>query len=74
MSHSLEYPHPSIPISTHAASAAQHSTENKPKFADFLCDPWRVEKFVISVVRETIPKGFWGSQVNRTVIEKRQLL
>lgn len=71
-SHSLEYPHPSMPISTHAASAALKSVENKPKFSDFLCDSWRVEKFVVSVVREAIPNDFWGSQANRGVIEKRE--
>ncbi len=73
-SHSLEYPHPSIPISTHAASAALDSISKKPKFSEFLCDPWRVEKFVISVVRDTIPRDFWGSQRNASLVEKRKLV
>jgi len=72
--HSLENPNSSIPISTHAASAALKSIEKKPKFSEFLCDPWRVRQFVIRVVRDTIPRDFWGSTANAKAIEDRKLL
>lgn len=74
MSDSLEYPNPSIPISTHAASAAIDKIDKKPKFSEFLCDSWRVENFVLSVVRETIPRQFWGSRANVAAVEERKHL
>jgi hypothetical protein len=74
VSHSPEYPHPSIPISTHAASAALDSIEKKPKFSEFLCDPWRVQQFVLAVIRDSIPRDFWGSKANAKVIENREWL
>ncbi|GAA5934697.1 telomerase reverse transcriptase [Sporobolomyces koalae] len=43
----------------------------KPKLAEFACTPYEVESYVMAVVRDVIPRSFWGSESNAQLIFKQ---
>ncbi|GAA5910442.1 telomerase reverse transcriptase [Sporobolomyces salmoneus] len=45
--------------------------EKKPKLAEFACSPYEVESYVQAVVRDVIPRSFWGSERNRKLVFKQ---
>ncbi|GAA5952834.1 hypothetical protein JCM3765_002979 [Sporobolomyces pararoseus] len=44
--------------------------EKKPKLAEFACTPYEVESYIQAVVRDVIPRAFWGSDRNAKLVMK----
>lgn len=64
---SIEVSHRSQ-IFPHGAKEARAKVRAKPSFSDYSCSPYEVKSFVRSVVREVIPRDFWGSDSNAKVV------
>ena len=70
---SLDTSHPSLVI-PHGQTQAVAQNVKKPKLSEYACTIYEVECYVLDCVRDVIPKAFWGSEANRKVVEKSELL
>lgn len=70
---SLDTSHPSLVI-PHGQTQAVAQNVKKPKLSEYACTVYEVECYVLDCVRDVIPKAFWGSEANRKVVEKSELL
>ncbi|GAA5971226.1 hypothetical protein JCM11641_004195 [Rhodosporidiobolus odoratus] len=64
---SVEISHASQ-ILPHGETQADQVVEKKPKLAEFACSFYEVEKYILDVVEQIIPRAFWGSVENSKLI------
>ncbi|KAK4702528.1 telomerase reverse transcriptase, partial [Phenoliferia sp. Uapishka_3] len=55
-------------IFPHGAEAAKAKARAKPKFSEYACTPHEVDTFLRAVIRQVVPRDFWGSEANAAVI------
>ncbi|SCV70113.1 BQ2448_1507 [Microbotryum intermedium] len=56
-----------VPLA-HGASQARARVQAKPRFTEFMCSTYEVIGYVTAIVRDTIPRDFWGSKSNEKLI------
>ncbi|KAI0635988.1 hypothetical protein C8Q77DRAFT_606942 [Trametes polyzona] len=56
------------PVIVHDLSQARRQTKYKPKFAEFVCSPGEVYRYVVLVTKAVVPQAFWGSARNFDVV------
>ncbi|BGP25246.1 Telomerase reverse transcriptase [Rhodotorula toruloides] len=66
---SVDISHTSLVI-PHGRTQANEQARSKPKLAEFACSLHEVDLYVQEVVREVIPKAFWGSDQNFKLVQK----
>ncbi|BGP08731.1 Telomerase reverse transcriptase [Rhodotorula toruloides] len=66
---SVDISHTSLVI-PHGQTQANEQARSKPKLAEFACSLHEVDRYVQEVVREVIPKAFWGSEQNFKLVQK----
>ncbi|SCZ90544.1 BZ3500_MvSof-1268-A1-R1_Chr9g10875 [Microbotryum saponariae] len=54
----------------HGASQARARVKAKPRFTEYMCSTYEVICYVTAVVRDTIPRDFWGSKSNENLVLK----
>ncbi|KAL8280819.1 hypothetical protein RQP46_006823 [Phenoliferia psychrophenolica] len=55
-------------IYPHGGKQARAKARAKPKFSEYECTPYEVDSFVRAVIRDVVPRDFWGSEANTNVI------
>ncbi|GAA5871307.1 hypothetical protein JCM16303_000711 [Sporobolomyces ruberrimus] len=45
--------------------------QSKPKLAEYACTPYEVESYVKAIVRDVVPRAFWGSDRNAKLVMKQ---
>ncbi|GAA5841755.1 hypothetical protein JCM5353_007420 [Sporobolomyces roseus] len=63
-----EAPLPSFPFEQ---GKVEKEKDTKPKLSEYACTPYEVESYVQAVVRDVIPRAFWGSESNAKLIMKQ---
>ncbi|KAJ2926818.1 hypothetical protein H1R20_g10287, partial [Candolleomyces eurysporus] len=56
------------PIQPLGATQARKYVQSKPKFTEFECSYYEVFRYVVLVTNAIIPKSFWGSKKNYTLV------
>ncbi|RXW18136.1 hypothetical protein EST38_g7715 [Candolleomyces aberdarensis] len=56
------------PIQPLGATQAMKYVQSKPKFTEFECSYYEVFRYVVLVTNTIIPKSFWGSKKNHTLV------
>ncbi|SGZ26907.1 BQ5605_C025g09993 [Microbotryum silenes-dioicae] len=54
----------------HGASQARARVRAKPRFTEYMCSTYEVICYVTAIVRDTIPRDFWGSKSNENLVLK----
>ncbi|KAK4334926.1 Telomerase reverse transcriptase [Rhodotorula toruloides] len=67
---SVDISHTSLVI-PHGQTQANEQARSKPKLAEFACSLHEVDRYVQEIVREVIPKAFWGSEQNFKLVQKQ---
>ncbi|BGP32724.1 Telomerase reverse transcriptase [Rhodotorula toruloides] len=66
---SVDISHTSLVV-PHGQTQANEQARSKPKLAEFAFSLHEVDRYVQEVVREVIPKAFWGSEQNFKLVQK----